>query len=78
MTLEELERIRAEAQKELAARGVETLPDSELKPPRPGEVRVVLRNCGQIDPERIEDYIAKDGYFALYKVLNMTPEQVIA
>ena len=77
MTLKELECIRAEAQIDLAARGVEVAPDSELKPPRPGEVRVVLRNCGQIDPERIEDYIAKEGYFALYKALNMTPEQVI-
>lgn len=77
MNLEELEHIRAEAQKELAVRGVEIPPDSELKPPRPGEVRVVLRNCGRIDPERIEDYIAKDGYFALCKALNMTPEQVI-
>lgn len=77
MTLTELERIRAEAQRDLAVRGVEISPDSELKPPRPGEVRVVLRNCGQIDPERIEDYIAKDGYFALYKALNMAPEQVI-
>ena len=49
MTLEELERIRAEAQKELAARGVEISPDSELKPPRPGEVRVVLE---KLRPDR--------------------------
>jgi NADH-quinone oxidoreductase subunit F len=41
--------------------------------------RVILRNCGQINPERIEDYIASGGYQALRKVLfNMTPEQVIA
>ena len=40
--------------------------------------RVVLRNCGVIDPERIEDYIAMDGYAALGKVLTeMTPEDVI-
>ncbi|MBA4422053.1 MAG: NADH-quinone oxidoreductase subunit F [Syntrophus sp. (in: bacteria)] len=77
MTIEELERIRTEARQILAERGERFLPDGELKPPRPGEVRVVLRNCGQIDPKRIEEYIAKEGYFALHKILNMTPEQVI-
>ena len=40
--------------------------------------RVALRNCGVIDPENIEEYIAYDGYQALGKVLTeMTPEQVI-
>ncbi|MGN0504611.1 MAG: NADH-ubiquinone oxidoreductase-F iron-sulfur binding region domain-containing protein [Ruminococcus sp.] len=40
--------------------------------------RVVLRNCGVIDPEDINEYIAMDGYAALGKVLTeMTPEEVI-
>lgn len=40
--------------------------------------RVALRNCGLINPENIDEYIALDGYQALAKVLNeMTPEQVI-
>ncbi|MBE6808293.1 MAG: NADH-quinone oxidoreductase subunit NuoF [Ruminococcaceae bacterium] len=40
--------------------------------------RVVLRNCGVINPESIEEYIAMDGYAALGKVLTeMTPEDVI-
>ena len=40
--------------------------------------RVALHNCGLIDPENIEEYIAVDGYAALGKVLTeMTPEQVI-
>ncbi len=40
--------------------------------------RVALRNCGVIDPEKIEEYIAMDGYQALGKVLTeMTPDQVI-
>ena len=40
--------------------------------------RVALRNCGVIDPEKIDDYIANDGYAALGKVLTeMTPEEVI-
>jgi NADH:ubiquinone oxidoreductase subunit F (NADH-binding)/(2Fe-2S) ferredoxin len=52
--------------------------DEELGPPQAKEVRVVLRNCGEIDPENIEDYIAEDGYMALGKVLGeMSPEQVI-
>ena len=40
--------------------------------------RVALRNCGVIDPENIEEYIAMDGYQALAKALtDMTPEDVI-
>ena len=40
--------------------------------------RVALRNCGVINPEVIDEYIANDGYQALGKVLTeMTPEQVI-
>ena len=40
--------------------------------------RVVLRNCGVINPEEIDEYIALDGYAALGKVLTeMTPEDVI-
>ena len=42
------------------------------------QVRVVLQNCGIINPEKIEDYLEKDGYKALKKCLNeMTPDQVI-
>lgn len=40
--------------------------------------RVALRNCGVIDPENIEEYIAEDGYAALGKVLKeMKPQDVI-
>jgi NADH-quinone oxidoreductase subunit F len=42
------------------------------------QFRIALRNCGLINPESIDEYIARDGYAALGKVLNeMTPEQVI-
>lgn len=52
--------------------------DEELGAPTQKEVRIVLRNCGKIDPENIEDYIAEDGYQALAKVLTeLTPEEVI-
>jgi NADH:ubiquinone oxidoreductase subunit F (NADH-binding)/(2Fe-2S) ferredoxin/Pyruvate/2-oxoacid:ferredoxin oxidoreductase delta subunit len=41
--------------------------------------RVVLRNCGHINPELIDDYIAAGGYKAVRKaLLQMKPEQVIA
>ena len=40
--------------------------------------RVVLRNCGTIDPENIDEYLAKDGYKATEKVLTtMTSQEVI-
>ncbi len=40
--------------------------------------RIILRNCGQINPERIEDYIEHNGYRALRKVLAIfNPDQVI-
>ena len=43
------------------------------------QFRIVLRNCGVINPENIDEYIARDGYKALEKVLfEMTPEEVIA
>ena len=42
------------------------------------QLRVALRNCGVIDPENIDEYIAVDGYQALAKVLTkMTPDDVI-
>ena len=54
---------------------VPTLKDIEFYKP---QLRVALRNCGVINPEDIEEYIAMDGYSALGKVLTeMTREQVI-
>ena len=42
------------------------------------QVRIALRNCGIINPENIDEYIAYDGYKALAKALTeMTPDQVI-
>lgn len=41
------------------------------------QMRVALRNCGVIDPENIEEYIAQDGYEALSKVLGLSPQEVI-
>ena len=44
-----------------------------LKP----QVRLVLCDCGLIDPENIDHYIANAGYSGLVKALNMTPEAII-
>jgi NADH:ubiquinone oxidoreductase subunit F (NADH-binding)/(2Fe-2S) ferredoxin/NAD-dependent dihydropyrimidine dehydrogenase PreA subunit len=60
-------------------------PEEEEPIPRMKDIRffgdqllVTLRNRGLIDPEKIDDYIARDGYAALGKVLTkMTPEEVI-
>lgn len=42
------------------------------------QLRIVLRNCGFINPENIDEYISRDGYQALGKTLTeMTPEQVV-
>ncbi|HCX96543.1 NADP-reducing hydrogenase subunit HndC [uncultured spirochete] len=43
------------------------------------QFRIVLRNCGVINPESIDEYIARDGYKALEKALfEMAPEEIIA
>ncbi len=42
------------------------------------QIRIVLRNCGLIDPQNIEEYIANDGYRGLAKALTeLTPDSVI-
>ncbi|MCK9304140.1 MAG: NAD(P)H-dependent oxidoreductase subunit E, partial [Bacteroidales bacterium] len=42
------------------------------------QIRIALRNCGFIDPENIDEYIARDGYSALAKVLGeYTPQETI-
>ncbi|MGC9214578.1 NADH-quinone oxidoreductase subunit NuoF [Athalassotoga sp.] len=59
-------------------------PSGEIKPRATEEipfftrqVKIATRNLGVIDPSSIEEYIARDGYFALKKALSMTPEMVI-
>ena len=42
------------------------------------QLRIVLRNCGVINPEDLNEYIARDGYMALEKALfDLTPQQII-
>lgn len=61
--------------REEAEKAVQTVPELDFFR---GQVRIVLRNCGVIDPESIEEYIAQGGYQALGKALTgMTPAAVI-
>ena len=54
------------------------IPDKEISGLLGKQKRIVLRNCGIIDPESIDDYLAADGYQALEKVLrSMSPQEVI-
>ncbi|OGV46626.1 MAG: NADH dehydrogenase [Lentisphaerae bacterium GWF2_44_16] len=53
-------------------------PELEDNPGKAIQYRIVLKNCGRIDPEDINEYIANDGYTALLKVLKeMKPANVI-
>jgi NADH-quinone oxidoreductase subunit F len=64
---------------EIVLRGVILDPESKAceNERMDSQVRIVLRNSGLIDPEKIEEYLAHDGYKALEKALSMTPIQVI-
>lgn len=75
--------ITPEAAQQIVQQHVQTgqpVPEYQLDAASPffaKQVRVVLSNSGLIDPERIEDYIANDGYAALADALReMTPEEV--
>jgi len=62
--------------KKKTVRDIEKLENTEFYQK---QFRIVLRNCGVIDPESIDEYIARDGYKALEKALfEMTPEEIIA
>ncbi len=42
------------------------------------QLKIALRNCGYIDPESIEEYIGRGGYFSLFQALHeMEPEEII-
>jgi len=56
----------------------EGIPSYSELPFLSGQRRIVLRNCGIIDPEDIEQYIARGGYRAAFRALHdMSPEAVI-
>ena len=41
------------------------------------QLKIALRNCGFIDPDSIDEYITKNGYFSLQKALQMQPSEII-
>jgi NADP-reducing hydrogenase subunit HndC len=54
------------------------IPDSKGMGFYKKQIRIALRNCGLIDPENIDEYLAADGYEAMGRVLSeMTPEEAI-
>jgi NADP-reducing hydrogenase subunit HndC len=62
---------------ESTVKGDKILEDLLLKQ-EPKQQRIVLRNCGKIDPESIDEYIQSGGYQALKKaVFEMTPERIL-
>jgi len=71
MNIQKLEAIKQTALKEHPE-----LAKSEYKM-HEKEVRVVLRNCDIIDPEKIDHYIARDGYFGLQNAYTMKSDEVI-
>jgi len=57
--------------------GVEGIPEFFELPMLKPQVRIALRNCGIIDPQDINQYIARDGYSGLVKALGMKPQEVL-
>ncbi len=58
--------------------GVDGIPRLFDLPMLKPQVRIVLRNCGHIDPGNINHYIANGGYIGLTKALELSPEGIIA
>ena len=56
------------------ARGIVRRHGWQAEPPAPPKHRIVLENCGIVDPLNIDDYLARDGY----RAPTMSPEEVIA
>ncbi len=56
---------------------VEGIPNFFDLPMLKPQVRVILRNCGFIDPENINHYIASGGYSGMVRALKMKPEEIL-
>jgi NADH:ubiquinone oxidoreductase subunit F (NADH-binding)/(2Fe-2S) ferredoxin len=58
--------------------GIDGIPHYHQVPFYRKQLKIALRNCGFINPDRIEEYVARGGYFSLYKALfEMKPEEII-
>ncbi|MFB0517643.1 MAG: NADH-quinone oxidoreductase subunit NuoF [Candidatus Neomarinimicrobiota bacterium] len=56
---------------------IEGIPDVSNLPMMEGQVRIILRNAGLIDPTNVHHYVARGGYSGLARALGMMPEEVI-
>ena len=56
---------------------IEGIPKLFELPVLKSQLRILLKNCGLIDPENINHYIVNDGYSSLAKALTMTPKEII-
>lgn len=61
----------------LGEESVEGIPRFEELPMIRPQVRIALRNCGLIDPENIDHYIARGGYSGLHRALRVEPEAIV-
>ena len=52
--------------------------DWQAEPPAPPKHRIVLENCGIIDPLNIDDYLERDGYRALTLCQSLTPAEIVS
>jgi len=58
--------------------GIDGTPHYHQVPFYSKQLKVALRNCGFINPDQIEEYVARGGYFSLYKALfEMRPEEIV-
>jgi NADH-quinone oxidoreductase subunit F len=57
--------------------GIDGIPRLFDLPMLKAQVRIILRNCGTIDPENINHYIAHGGYSGFARALKMSPEEII-
>jgi NADH:ubiquinone oxidoreductase subunit F (NADH-binding)/(2Fe-2S) ferredoxin/NAD-dependent dihydropyrimidine dehydrogenase PreA subunit len=59
-------------------KGIDGTPDYYQVPFYNKQLKIALRNCGFINPDHIDEYVARGGYFSLYKALfEMKPEEII-
>jgi NADH-quinone oxidoreductase subunit F len=56
----------------------DVVPSFSVFPRARFEKKVILKNCGHIDPKQMEHYIANGGYSAMVKALQLPPEEIIA
>lgn len=80
MDLRELQsskKAKTPIEKERIAKSLEKIPSLNELEFFKKQKKIVMRNCGFLDPENIEEYIAKGGYLALHKALQMEPNSII-